>query len=335
MRAPPTERHGCVMWKELARIARRHCGVITTRQAEACGISARTLQRRAAREGWIRLGRGVYLLPGHAVTDHVRMWAAVAAVASAHGTDDQTPPLVAVTGLAAAWLRGYAPRPRGRLEVVLPHGNVAPTVPGIRFIRSRTLRPDDIGAIDALPVATLARLAIDLAPLTTAADLRGLLIDARQQRGDIDAVIKRVLDSTIFPGRRRLRQVLSEIAGDRVDSVFAYLVGEWLRSHGFNPVPEYPIETPTGLVHADHALVDDQIVIECEGFGAHSRRSSLNTDAKRSNGLALRPDWCVLRMTWDRWEHERDDFLAEIRSAQETQRRLLRALAAAQPTSSG
>jgi len=204
-------------------------------------------------------------------------------------------------------------------------------VPGIRFIRSRTLQAFDIGEIDALPVATLARLSIDLAPHASTADLRGLLIDARQQRADLDAVIERVLNSTIFPGRRRLRHVLTEIAGDRVDSVFAHLVGEWLRRVGFNPVPEYPIETPTGLVHADHALVADQIAIECDGFGAHSRRTSLNIDAKRSNGLALRPDWRVLRMTWDRWEHERDDFLAEIRAAQAAQRRLLHALAVSPP----
>lgn len=331
----PVMRQGGGVWTELARIARGQAGVITTRQAMACGISARTLQRRSAREGWVRLARGVYLLPGHTITPHARLWAASGAITSAHCQDGTPEPLVAVTAWTAAWLREFASRPRGHLEVVVPHDHVAPKVPGIRFIRSRTLRPEDVGSVDGLPVASLARLVIDLAPTSSRSDLRGLLIDARQRRADLDPVIERVMTSTPFPGRRGLKSALREVASDQVDSVFAKLVGDWLRREGFDPVAEYPIETPTGLVHADQALVEDRIDIECDGLGAHSQRASLTTDAKRSNGLALRPDWRVLHMTWDIWEHERDKFLAEVRVAQAAQRQLLEALRPRRTSSPG
>lgn len=312
------------MWKELARIARRQAGVVTTRQALACGISARAFYRRVHEEGWTKLAAGVYLMPGHAVTDHARLHAAIlAATEACHGTDDSVTPTAAVTGMTAAWLLGYADRPKGRFEVVIPHGQVTPTVVGVRFIRSRTLRPGDVGEVQGLPCATLARAVIDLAPTATAPMLRGLLIDARQRRASLDPVILRVAESTSFKGRGRLRRVLVEIAGDRVDSVFAALVSDWLRSQGIDCVAEYPIDTPTGTVHADLALVDLKIAIECDGFGAHSTRTSLNVDARRSNGLSLRSDWIVLRVTWDRWEHDRDGFFAEVRAAQNLQRQRL------------
>ena len=307
------------MWATLALVASRQHGVVSVSQAEALGIAPRTLHDRAAREGWTRLARGVYLMPGHRVTEWVRLWAGLLAVTEAH-RPGQEAPVAGATGATAAWIRGYLDRAPGKLTIVVPHGLSVPRIPGLHLLRSRTLMADDIGTFREFPTATLARLSMDLAAQWDRPRLRGLLIDARQQGADLVPVIERVAQSTYFPGRGRLRRALADVDGDAVDSVFAKLVGDWLRANGFFPVAEYPIVTPTGTVHADHALVEFQIILECDGFGAHSTRASLTTDARRSNGLALCPDWLVLRITWDRFEREADAFLDEIHAAVATQR---------------
>jgi hypothetical protein len=305
--------HACRMWNELGQVAQRQAGVVSLGQAVGCGISPHQLRRRAANDGWRRLTARTWLLPGSSLTPAARAWSAALTVTSdsRHGL-----PGAAITGRAALWLRSLVPAPPELVEVVVPHGRRVPKADGITVMRSRTLRDDDVRPVNELPVAVVGRACLDIARREPqAASIRGLLIDLRQRRVDLRPIAHRALDALPCPGLAHYLEVLDELAGNDVDSVFARKVQGWLAEHGVVTVAEHPITTPTGVVHADLAVFDASISIECDGFGSHSTRTQLDVDARRSNGLALCPEWIVLRITWDRFHTDPAGFLAELHQA--------------------
>jgi hypothetical protein len=305
--------HACGMWNELGRVARRQAGVVSLGQALTCGISGHQLRRRAASDGWQRLTARTWLLPGSSLTPAARAWSAVLTVTSA---SRHHLPGAAITGRAALWLRGLVPGPPELVEVVVPHGRRVPRASGITVMRSRTLRDDDVRPFNDLPVTVVGRACLDIARRERQPEpIRGLLIDLRQRRVDLRPIARRALDAMPSPGLAGYLEVLDELAGNDVDSVFARKVQRWLADHGIVTVAEHPILTPTGTVHADLAVVDARVSIECDGFGSHSTRTQLDVDARRSNGLALCPGWIVLRITWDRFHTDRAGFLAELHQA--------------------
>lgn len=68
-------------------------------------------------------------------------------------------------------------------------------------------------------------------------------------------------------------------------------------------------------VHFDIAFPAERVAIECVGFAAHSTRDQLDRDARRENAIARTGGWLVLKLTWDRFLHDWDGFLAELRHA--------------------
>src|SRR5688500_9842901 len=199
-------------WTQITQLAARQHGLIERGQAEGHGLSPRTLNRRAAEEGWARLHPGVLALPGSVDGPERRILAAVLAVQGEAWA----------TRWTAAYLWGLVDRLRVPTTLLVPHGHRAAALTGVDVVRTRNLAPQDVARRHGIPVVQPARMIADLAPVTTLGELRGLAIDARQ---------KKVLDTTLLwelwerfsasPRHARLGSVAKELVGqeERVDSV--------------------------------------------------------------------------------------------------------------------
>lgn len=309
-------RHCAMHWSvRLYAYARQHRNVFALRWAPQIGATPATVDPKARRERWPRPYEGVVLTPG-ATWDHLTDLIAVQAALRCDA---------AARGPSAAWLFGLARRPPARPHLLLPHHQR--TIAEVGFTR----RSRHVTAADR----TLIKGVVTLTPcfwlISSAADLGtdalfSFAVDARQ-RGliDIGAIAARLEPMPRVAGRSKLTAVLRQLAHDGSDSVLESRVRDRLIAAGFAPSLEpVPVLLASGrTVHLDIAFPAERVAIECMGFIAHSSRRQLNTDALRENAIALASDWLVLKLTWDRYMHDWDGFVSELRRALTFRRRAL------------
>jgi very-short-patch-repair endonuclease len=172
--------------------------------------------------------------------------------------------------------------------------------------------------VDGIVVLTPTFWLISQAPDSTDDRLLALAIDARQRRLLVhDDVASRLDTMPHVPGRGRLLRVLRRLASDGSESIFETRVREKLLDAGLYP-SAMPLAVPTidgRTVHFDIAFPAQRVAIECVGLAAHSTRRQLDRDARRENAIARTGGWVVLKLTWDRFLHDWDGFLAELRHA--------------------
>jgi len=300
--------HAAAMsWIRLYDHAHRHGGIVDVRWGPQVGLTAETVLARARRERWRNPYEHVFLLPG-APWDHRTDLVAAQTACRADA---------AARGPSAAWIYGLARRPPARPHLLLPHHQrVRIDVGFVR--RSRHLGPGDVHDIDGIIVLTPTFWLISQAPDSTDDHLLALAIDARQRRLLVhDQVIARLDTMPRVPGRARLLRVLRRLASDGSDSIFEARVRERLHAAGLFPsVAPLAIPTIDGrTVHLDIAFPAERVAIECVGFVAHSTRHQLDRDARRENAIARTGGWLVLKLSWDRFLHDWDGFLTELRHA--------------------
>jgi hypothetical protein len=159
---PPS---GAPLNAQLATLATRQHGVLTTSQLRTV-LSSAAIAHRAATGRLHAVYRGVYAV-GHArLSERGRYMAAVLAVG-----DD-----AALAGLSAATLWKAWRRPVRKIHVLTPHRRNPR--PGVRIRQTRTLHPDDITVLDAIPVTTLARTLVDLTDDLSAHQLANVIPEA-------------------------------------------------------------------------------------------------------------------------------------------------------------
>lgn len=148
------------------------------------------------------------------------------------------------------------------------------------------------------------------------ADLRGMLIDGRQQRiVDLAEVLTRTADLPLAKGRRRLIRLLTELDPQTCDSVFVDRVLTRLRRDGFSPdVTAVAVDTPDRTLHPDVTFARQRVAIECDGLAFHRDRRALDLDQRKHNAYQL-AGWVVLRIGWDRLERDWDGFRSELEAA--------------------
>ncbi|HEX6256663.1 MAG TPA: hypothetical protein VFZ70_12735 [Euzebyales bacterium] len=156
--------------------------------------------------------------------------------------------------------------------------------------------------------------------------LLSLALDARQCRLiDFADVADRLTSMPRVAGRKRIERVLRHVQLDGSDSMFESLVRQRLAEAGLVPsAAPMPVHLPNGrTVHVDIAFPTERVAVECIGFVAHGSRRQLDRDARRENAIALGGDWLVLKLTWDRFQHDWDGFLRELMQALSARRERL------------
>ncbi|MBY5162605.1 hypothetical protein [Salsipaludibacter albus] len=299
-----------LLWKSVLELAARQGGRITIQQVTELGVLASTFTRRGSEEGWTRESRGVWRMPG-ARTDRLgRLWAAVLACG----------PQAMVTGADGLWLRGVGRAPRTRPRIVTPMETHAARHLRSRakVISSRTLRPTDAGAAKGLPCALATRCFVDLVipPTPSAADVRDLLVTARQARQvDVARLQQSIRQARGVPGLPVLRRAVADVLDVEADSPFSDRVHRRLLREGLRPDPApTPVPTHRRTLHPDITFTDERVAIECDSMLAHSEQRELMVDNRKDRAYS-RAGWEPLRIgTWE-FDRHWGDFLDDLHDA--------------------
>jgi very-short-patch-repair endonuclease len=272
--------------RELALLAARQHGVVSSGQLHALGLS-RYRARHKVRTGWLRaVHRGVYAVGQVPLSDRGRYTAAVLACG----------PDAALSHRPAGELWGLY-RKVSRIVVTVPRRRSGP--PDVEVHESRLLEPEHFTLLDGIRVTSVARTLLDLAAIVSPTEL-ARAID-RAERGDlfdlaaIDDVLCRARGRK---GARALRRAVAEwrpsYTRSELETGFEELVGEArLPQAQVNVL--VPGERHVHEVDAFWPL--SALVVQLDGFAFHRTRRDRERDASTDADLEL-AGFRVLRLTW-------------------------------------
>jgi hypothetical protein len=267
-------------------------GVITRPEALALGVPSSTLKEWVRSGRLVRVGTGIYVLPGVLEHERTTLQAATRALAAV------------VSHESAARMHGLDGLDPRRLAVTVPVRR-SNRFAGVTVHQSTDLAEGETTTVEGIPTTDPPRTIVDLAAVLPPRLLASVL-DQTVRRGLASyRIVAQRLEATARkgkPGVVRLRRVLEpRLGGTHVsDSSLETLALETIRDAGL-PTPETQ-HRPSWLRkmngRVDLAYVDQQIVVECDGQRWHGSVEAFQLDRERDN-LAQLAGWIVLRFTWD------------------------------------
>jgi Transcriptional regulator, AbiEi antitoxin len=265
---------GRTLEQEVARIAAQQHGVVVRAQLLDAGISTGAIDRRLRKGSLIREYEGVYRVGHRAPSLRARYLAAVLACGEG----------AVLRGRAAAYLmrlvRGPAPAP----EVMT---RTERHIEGIRTCRSRRIDPRDVMIFDGIPVTTVPRTLVDLAPGFAADELARACHEAgvlyRTTPAQVEAVLARRPTS---PGAAKIRSVLlgdARVTLSKLERGFL----ELLREHGLR-LPH--TNRHAGARRVDCRWPDRRLTVELDSYRYHNSRHAWEQDRQREREARARRD---------------------------------------------
>jgi very-short-patch-repair endonuclease len=280
----------------LALIARQD-GLITASQAARCGLTERSLQRRAREQGWRRVTPRVFLAAGHRFTDRARVRAA-GLWAGNRGV---------ISGPAAAWWHGMLTVLPARIEVTVPRCLGLRGCPGVR-VRRRDLPAADKGISNGIG-CTAAPLTV-LETAIAVPDGSAFLDRALQKHIRFEDLYQAYCRNMGARGGARVAALLVG-AADRADSAAERLLISLLRDSGLTG---WERGLPFERWIIDVAFPEARLAIEVDGWAWHTDVDRFRADRRKGNAL-VRGGWQVLRFTWHDLTNRPAHVVLEIRSA--------------------
>lgn len=279
--------------------------------AHRLGVPRRRILDLARRQRWWRPYPAVLAPPGTPRTPWTR---AAAAVAHVRGGDPRDPVPCALGRWSAAASLDVGPGAPRRPQLLVPAERTPRSGAGPEILRSRGFGLDDVVSRGRLPVASPAWIVRSCAPVAGLQLLTSLVIDLVQARHlQLSVLAEHHARWSRSPGRPRVREVLERLdAAGRTDSTLELRVRERLVGAG---VPldrgQVAVDAGDGVPrHLDLGIARIRFGIEVDSMLAHSMRSQLRADVRRSNALALvADDWRIIRATWEDVEGGWEPFL--------------------------
>lgn len=282
-------------------------GVINRATALALGMPSSTLKVWVRDGRLVRVGTGVYVLPGVLENEETLLRAATSALdavvshesaARLHGLDGLDPRRIAVT---------VPIRRSNRFKGVIVH-------------QSTDLTEDEVVVVNGLPVTDPPRTIIDLAAVLPAKLLAPILDQAVRNKITTYKAVKARLEATARsgkPGVVKLRRLLEVRLGRMFisESALETKFIELLVRVGL-PIPTMQFRPPwlrkvNGRV--DFAYVKLKIIIEVDGM-LHQAPEPFQQDRNRDN-VAQLAGWIVLRFTWEDVTKRPDYVVESVRQA--------------------
>lgn len=283
----------------------RQVGVISTAQAVACGISARTVRRRVRACSWRALHPGVFLVGGHRLSDEARVRAAWLWAGG---------PSATVSGPAAAFWHRMLEQAPADVEITVPRARRLRPQPGV------VLRRRDLCARDRVGVRHLWVTGKPLTAIETAALLKRdgstFLDRALQKHVSLAAVrqaFSRNLGRSGSPAQRRMLGA----AADGAESAAERLFMEILRGAG---VTGWVLGHPLDGYRIDVAFPALRVAVEIDGWAWHSDVARFVADRRKGNAITG-AGWVLLRFTWHDLDARPAECLAELLAALAAARR--------------
>jgi very-short-patch-repair endonuclease len=249
-------------------------GVVTRAQLLKAGVSAEEIKGRLRSGGLLREHRGVYRVGHRAPTAEATYLAAV--VAAGEGA--------VLSGLAAAHLHGLV---KGSLP---PAEVTAPTqrrIEGVRVHRCRSLNAHDWARFRGIPVTTVPRTLVDIAPELPVEALARACHEAGVRYRTTPAAVEAVLARRpTSPGAKKLRRVIHgdvHVTLSRLEARFL----ELLRADAL----DLPITNrPAGGRRVDCRWPEHRLTVELDGYRFHNSRYSWEQDRQREREARARGD---------------------------------------------
>lgn len=257
----------------VARIAHRQHGRAARRQLLAEGIDAKQIDRWVCARLLRPVQHGVYAVGHAAPSTHAGYMAAVLACRGGS----------VLSHRAAAHLLGLLPGPPPRPEVSVPT-TAGVARPGIVIHRVKTLPALDTATFENIPITTVPRILLDLAPTTALTALTRMCHEAwvRHDCGAdrIEACIAR---NPRKPGIPKLRAALGQdVTLSDLEAAFVDL----LRAHDL-PEPRTNIDHLGDKVDCHWPQLD--LTVELVTYRYHATRQAFESDVarrRRSNHVA-------------------------------------------------
>lgn len=288
----------------IAALAEEQHGRVARWQLLALGLGPRGIDHRVQRGLLRRVHRGVYAV-GHLVRSPRGAWmAAVLAI----GPDS------VLSHRDAGALEAIRPNGRPRVEVTVP-----------RAVRSRRgievhhalLPPDEITAIDGIPVTTVPRTIVDLA---------GVLDRRQLERAIHEVEVQRLWDALSLadlleryprrPGTKMIRAILAELdhglklTRNEFEAAFRAFVED-----GRLPLPEFnaSLELAGRTIEVDALWRKERLAVELDGGAVHRTRRRFESDRERDRLLQV-AGWRAIRITPRQLESDADTIRADLRA---------------------
>jgi very-short-patch-repair endonuclease len=268
--------------------------VVTRAQLLRAGITAREIQRRLEAEALLPVHRGVYRVGHQAPSVEARYMAAV--LACGDGS--------LLCGRAAAYLlevvKGRPPAP----EVT------APTKRRVKGVKTHRADVEDRTRWRGIPVTTVPRTLVDLAPYLPEEDLARVCHEAGVRHHTTPAKVEAVLARRPkSPGAGKLRAVLRgevHVSLSKLERRFLYL----LRKDGLLLPPQ--TNRPAGTKRVDCRWPEKRLTVELDSYRYHGSRYAWEQDRRREREAHARGDE-FRRYTWGDVFEGPTAMLAELR----------------------
>lgn len=230
----------------VAEIARRQHGAISVQQLREAGLGGNAVFERCRAGRLHRLHRGVYAV-GHIAPSKERVWMA-AILAMGDGA------VLSHRGAAALW--ELLPSTEGPVDISLPSRNGRRRRQGIHIHRPESLQPEETTRRRGIPVTTPARTLADLRTAVTARELR------------------RAIRQADFLGLPTGPDVVVDRTRSELERRFLWLC----RRHR---LPAPTVNMPIGGLTVDFCWVEKRLIVETDGYQAHSGRAAFEDDRDR------------------------------------------------------
>jgi very-short-patch-repair endonuclease len=259
--------------RAIARLAGRQYGVVSRPQLLAIGVSARQIQRRLSSGRLLRLHRAVYAVGHQAPRREARWLAAVLACGDgavlSHRSAGALWGILTIDGVPDVTAFGHR-----RMPGVCTH--------------EAALTDADRTTRERIPVTSPARTLVDLAHVLDDAALARAVREAQFRRLFHPPSVQAVLERR---PSRRLHALLEDLAPTQ-----SVLEDELLALCDRHGIPRPLTQQPLAGRRVDFLWPAERIVVETDGFEAHSTASAFQRDRTATNALQL-AGHTVLRFT--------------------------------------
>jgi hypothetical protein len=284
----------------VAELAERQHGVVARRQLMTLGVGRGGIDRRVRAGRLHRVHAGVFAVGHRHLSRHGRWLAAVLACGSGA--------MLSHRSAAALW--GMLVTSGSRIDVVTPT-RTRHNREGIALHRVRSLHEEDCATTEGIPVTSVSRTLIDIAPVVLPRQLRRAVDEAeRLEFFDLTAVDRLIQRSHGHRGLRSLRLVLRDFRGppaltrSELERRFLALCSE-------AGLPRPQVNVLVAGYEVDVVWPAWRLVVELDGYAFHRDRTAFEEDRERDAVLQL-AGYRVLRITHRRLDELPDRVIDAI-----------------------
>jgi hypothetical protein len=280
---------------KIAQLAKRQQRNVTRLQLLELGMPVTSITR------WVKLGRlyrqypGVYIVGVPPVAPHEHAMAAV--LASGPGAVLSHASALALWGIWQRWERP--------LHVTVKTDR---RPKGVRVHRTK-LEPQDITCHDGIPVTTLAKTLLDMAPAMKSKSINRALNNGRMEHGlELHDVIEVMRRHPHCRGAKRLTEVLGIATKRPTRSDFERSFPAFCQRYSLPP-PE--MNFPFGKHELDAFFPVERVIVELDSWRFHSSRTAFEGDRDK-DADTLAAGLVTVRITDERYEKAPDREAARL-----------------------